>query len=467
MKIALPPYLRQDRPGTYLVGGSVRDLIGGKTPLDHDIAVACDPDGFARAIAARTGGRIVLLGKKSFVVYRVVSPLGCVDIAPFKGRNIRQDLLARDFTINALASDLADGRIIDVTEGLGDLRAGVVRMVAPSVFEKDPVRLIRAFRMAAMPGFHLEADTLRAVREHADLISGAAGERIWSELLQIMASPEACWHLAEMQATQILPHIFPELRNNGISIHIQLVKYDNIDHIFKPLRILEQLLQDPGTFLASESADFVRTMDTQTRALLKFSVLLHCIEVPASRTGDTGKQVHPCQPQDGGLVRAIGRRLRMSNRQREWIASLASRHQRALAVCLEKQMDTEGGAPEAAGTLFRQCGEMAPYVIIRALTFFLADPQATGADGREIVSLLKNSLTSYLGRNLHRGLPSVITGRDLIEHFGLEPSPMIGSLLGGVRELQLAGLITRKAQALEWIAAKLNASRNRTSGTVF
>ena len=438
MKIELPRHLRVSRDDAYLVGGSVRDLIRGKTPRDYDIAVEREPDGFARDMASRTGGHVVVLGKKSFAVYRVISSLGCVDVSPFNGQNLRQDLLSRDFTINALACDLVKGRIIDVANGIKDLRAGMIRMVAPSVFEKDPVRLVRAFRMATMPGFHIGQDTLRVIRKHAALISEVAGERVWSELSQILNSPEACRQLVEMQATQVLPSIISEF-NNCINLnYIQLDKYDEIKYQFKSLTLLERLYESPETFLDPESAGFVREIAPQTRSLLKLSVLLRHL-----------------QPHGDRSVRAIGLRLRMSNKQREWIVSLAGRHQQAMASYLDKREDAERVISEAAGRLFRRCGEMTPHVILRTLVFFLAEPYPADTNNQRIINLLKNTLASYFEKGLYKGLPPVLTGTDLIGHFNLAPSPMIGSLLRRVRELQLSGLIASKAQALEWVDERL------------
>ena len=106
MKIRVPQLIAFNKPDAYLVGGCVRDLIRGLAPMDYDIAVSSTPRAFAQQIVNKNGGRIVELGKDRFTVYRVASPSWMIDITSYQG-TIEQDLLSRDFTINALACSLA------------------------------------------------------------------------------------------------------------------------------------------------------------------------------------------------------------------------------------------------------------------------------------------------------------------------------------------------------------------------
>ena len=100
--------------GAYIVGGSVRDLLLGQTPVDYDIAVYENPKYFAQRVAEKTSGRLVELGKPGQVLFRVVSKNYVYDISPITGNSIEEDLLNRDFTINALAWDLSLKRVIVV-----------------------------------------------------------------------------------------------------------------------------------------------------------------------------------------------------------------------------------------------------------------------------------------------------------------------------------------------------------------
>ncbi|HOW88899.1 MAG TPA: hypothetical protein PL037_01350, partial [Elusimicrobiales bacterium] len=178
----------------WLVGGAVRDAKLGRPVKDLDLAVEGVPDFKERV--SRLGRR---LGAAAFPldeergVYRLSprpgGPEGGIqlDISPFQGKDLRSDLLRRDFTINAMALPLAPSfrpvpakkpglfrlpspdrtALIDPALGLKDLRSGTVRMVSPSAFSEDPLRLLRAFRFASSLGFGIAPGTMKRIRSEA------------------------------------------------------------------------------------------------------------------------------------------------------------------------------------------------------------------------------------------------------------------------------------------------------------
>ena len=107
-----------------------------------------------------------------------------VDFTPFAG-TIEEDLATRDFTINAIAVPLAGGEAVDPFAGRADLDARLIRVVSPSVFTDDPLRLMRAVRLEDELGFRLEPETERLVREHAALVTEPARERTLAELVRL------------------------------------------------------------------------------------------------------------------------------------------------------------------------------------------------------------------------------------------------------------------------------------------
>ena len=94
---------------------------------------------------------------------------------PLNGATIEEDLLQRDFTINAMAVAVSGGSLIDRLGGRQDLASKKIRMVSVDVFRKDPVRLIRAYRLAAAFDFSIDTDTHRILARDAHLISRSAG----------------------------------------------------------------------------------------------------------------------------------------------------------------------------------------------------------------------------------------------------------------------------------------------------
>src|SRR5439155_1023071 len=107
-----------------------------------------------------------------------------VDFTPLRG-GIEDDLATRDFTINAIAYPLEGGDPVDPYSGRADLEARVIRAVSPRVFEDDPLRLLRAVRLADELGFSVDAETEKLVRDHAMRVTEPAGERTYAELVRL------------------------------------------------------------------------------------------------------------------------------------------------------------------------------------------------------------------------------------------------------------------------------------------
>jgi tRNA nucleotidyltransferase/poly(A) polymerase len=167
----------------WVVGGAVRDELLGRPVLDLDVACR-DPRRAAVAYARRSGGSPFPLSERHGA-WRVALDDGrTVDFTPLQG-SIEDDLATRDFTVNAIAVPLAGGDAVDPFGGRGDLERRRVRHVSATVFEDDPLRLLRAGRFVDQFGFELDGETDALVRENAALVVRPAGERILAELRQL------------------------------------------------------------------------------------------------------------------------------------------------------------------------------------------------------------------------------------------------------------------------------------------
>src|SRR5262245_66214391 len=163
----------------WVVGGAVRDQALGRPVVDLDVALR-EPQRAARAYARRSGGSPFPLAERHGA-WRVALDGGVtVDFTPLPG-SVEEDLATRDFTINAIARPLAGGDPVDPFSGQTDLKAGALRAVQESVFADDPLRLLRAVRLEDELGVRLDESKERLVREHAQLVTAPAGERILAE----------------------------------------------------------------------------------------------------------------------------------------------------------------------------------------------------------------------------------------------------------------------------------------------
>jgi tRNA nucleotidyltransferase/poly(A) polymerase len=169
----------------WVVGGAVRDHALERPVLDLDVAVA-DPERAARAFSRRSGGAPFPLSERHGAWRVALSDGRTVDFTPLPG-SIEDDLATRDFTINAIAEKVGTEETADPFHGYGDLAASRLRAVRQTVFEDDPLRLLRAVRLEDELDFRLDDATERLVREHAGLAAAPAGERILAELRRLSA----------------------------------------------------------------------------------------------------------------------------------------------------------------------------------------------------------------------------------------------------------------------------------------
>ncbi len=181
------PKLTRLGPDSYVVGGAIRDLLLGREPADVDVA-CLDPLAAAKTIRPR----VIRLGDEEHLsAYRVVDGEHVYDFAALLDDSLDADLARRDFTVNAMAVDLARDELIDPHRGQRDAAARVVRMVDASNFDDDPLRTLKGVRMAVKYGFSIEDATLQAIRERAPRILDVATERVTYELSVIFSSNEA------------------------------------------------------------------------------------------------------------------------------------------------------------------------------------------------------------------------------------------------------------------------------------
>ncbi len=189
----------------WIVGGAVRDELLGRSVVDLDIACR-DPKQAAR----RYGEPLFPLSERHGA-WRVALDDGrTVDFTPLRN-GIEEDLATRDFTINAIAQPLQGGELIDPFGGVADAEARVIRVVRASVFEDDPLRLLRAVRLEDELGFTIEPETEQLIRERAGLVTHPAGERIVQELLRL--SPAGYERLAELRLLEPLGGSTERLRS--------------------------------------------------------------------------------------------------------------------------------------------------------------------------------------------------------------------------------------------------------------
>jgi poly(A) polymerase len=227
----------------YLVGGCVRDLLLGRTPKDFDIGTNATPGQIKRLFHnCRLVGRRFRLAHLRFqdeivevsTFRRSADPSDAVepDETDQGRRHVRhmkdangmvladnifgtpeEDALRRDFTINALAYNIADASVVDYCAGLADLKDRLIRSIGdPRVrFTEDPVRMLRAVRFAASHGFDIEATAWETIRELSHTISRVSPSRLYEEIQKLFLLGFSCPTFALLEKSGLLASLFPDL----------------------------------------------------------------------------------------------------------------------------------------------------------------------------------------------------------------------------------------------------------------
>ena len=432
--------------GAYIVGGSIRDLLLGHPPSDYDLAVLGRPEDFAAAIAHRFPGRIVRLGRPGQWLFRIVSSPATIDISPVKGEGIEADLGRRDFTVNAMAYDLFRDTIIDPWGGRADLSRGVIRMVSEGVFVHDPVRLLRAFRLAGVLNFTIDPNTASRIRQDAFRIRTAAAERIRDELVRLFKTSDAFSHLSRMAANGLIFSIFPELSPMRGCPQNRRHEWDVFAHTLKAFSHLERLLDSLEEFFPENIDRLESTLSIYRQALLKCAILFHDIEKPSVRTEDAYSRVHfyRHEKKSAETAEAIGRRLRFSNHDIGFLKTVILLHLRPLLL-FQAHLDNRL-TPRAVNRFFMAAEQLAPAVLLHAAADFRGK---TTSPQKPFDAFARGLIHRYYA-DYHpkQDVPRLITGNDLIGEFGLTPSPKFQDILSTIEEARLSDRISTRQEAL-------------------
>jgi tRNA nucleotidyltransferase (CCA-adding enzyme) len=224
----------------FLVGGPVRDILLGRPAVDIDLTLENGGSTLARALAKRVDGRVRSFPQ--FLTYKVTSSdFPEVDITTARKERYRKpgslpavtagrlkdDLLRRDFSINAIAVDLLSGAMHDPARGERDLDERVVRVLHDRSFIDDPTRIFRATRLAARLGFTIEPHTAELIRDAIDTgaLSTISKERIWREVFLAMDEAEAPAILTDLAARGALEVLFgPRAASSDLQARLEAIR---------------------------------------------------------------------------------------------------------------------------------------------------------------------------------------------------------------------------------------------------
>ena len=245
--------IKNSHHDAYLVGGCVRDLITGKSPKDWDVTTNAKPDVLVKLFESK-GMKVVYenIFGTVLVVYEdeeLSSPLRQIEITPYRSEttysdnrhpdsvsfadNLEDDLLRRDFTMNAIAYNPVSHETIDLYGGVSDIANKVIRTVgdANERFNEDALRMMRAIRFASQLGFAVSHETLEAISKNEDLLKKVSQERIRDEFIKTIDSKEPAIGIGLMKQLGVLEFVIPELLEGVGCVQGGVHIYDVFEHL--------------------------------------------------------------------------------------------------------------------------------------------------------------------------------------------------------------------------------------------
>jgi tRNA nucleotidyltransferase/poly(A) polymerase len=432
----------------------VRDLLLGNPPKDLDLV--CKGAGeVAAEVARRMDATLVPMEKKpDEPCYRLVDrkhPDAVLDIAEMRGRDIGEDLRQRDFTINAIAmevaADGAAGKPIDPLHGAEDIAKKTIRMVGMKSFVADPLRILRAVRLAAVLEFLIEDATLREMKDRAGLLAGVSAERVVAELFMILGTGRSSVFFGKMDDLGILEVLFPEIRamkgcgQNGYH------HKDVWGHSLLVIAQTEHILNGLADYFGEDAASMADSLSSGRAPLLKLASVLHDVGKPGTKgvRPDGGRITFYGHDKSGaGIMGDIAGRLKLPNRSRDFLVSLVAEHLRPL------MLSSRAGATDARVRWFRKMRDDAVPALILSMADVMSSlgPESGEDYRRRFIDWAKESMHVYCRAIRPRmEAPLLITGHDLIA-MGMEPGIALGNLLYRIRFAQDIGKITSRDEAM-------------------
>ncbi|MEX0620352.1 MAG: HD domain-containing protein [Solirubrobacterales bacterium] len=450
---------------TWIVGGAIRDAALGREVRDIDLAVSGDPEPFARRIASALGGHSFELSAE-FPTWRAGDreKTWQVDVATLRGPGIIEDLALRDFTVGAMAVSLETGEGLDPNRGLEDLAAETIRAVGPTSFSDDPLRLMRAARLAAQFGWDIDPDTLELGRASANRCAEPAGERTLSELCLLMASRDPVGGLAAMEGLGLLDTLLPEVGEMRGVVQGPNHHLDVYGHTVEVLEGVLRIESELDRFVGGNASDVAALLDepladgVSRSTGLRLAALFHDCAKPTTRKESDGFISFRGHDREGaGSVLAVFSRLRSSRRLATYVADLTRNH-----LILGFMVPDR---PLSRGQVFDYLKRTEPYSVdVTLLT--VADRLAargTGSiAGQEMVAGHLELAREMVGDALawqRSGPPEqFLPGNELADRIGIEPGPELGRIIDELDRAVFCGEVGSASEAVDFARRLLDSA---------
>lgn len=485
--------LAKEAKNAYYVGGCLLDSLLGKYSGDIDLALPKKEVKETALNLARTLKAAAFEMDPEFCVWRLTTKEGLqIDLSALEGDNILTDLPRRDFTVNALAlptisqPDIKikrDGKktkvliasfnkkdLIDLNNGKKAIKSKKIIANNPKVFDADPLRLFRAFRIAAERGFEIDKKTLVLIKENAGKANKPSGERIQEELKRLFRAKDSTKYLEIMEDLGLFKKLLPQLAEQKDCAECYYGKGGVWKHTLLVVERIEFLLNN----LKLCVPNFYKELQQfcPDHAIYKMAAFLHDIAKPETAKMKNGRLRFFYHEQQGARrAEYFLKRLRYSTSECKLICKMINSHLRPSNLASNeiitdkgvykffKELDTAG-----IPLLFLCWADYTSYVSVASLKKMLKKAQepimtieegkAQGAEGKTLrhLQMLNFLFTKYFTERQKIILPQkLIDGKDIMNTLKLPSGKIIGIILEHIAEAQVEGKIKTKDEAISYL----------------
>ncbi len=443
----------------YLVGGAVRDHLLKKQTRDYDFVVFGDLDTLAELFYERCGCRYVKHTKK-LATYRFFCDGSVIDLTQNRAPSIEEDLKRRDFTMNSIAYDPVKDELIDPLNGIADIEKKIVRATGESVFRDDPLRILRAFRLAAMYRFDIETGTLKMAQRDSKLLHGVSSERVTEELRLFFLLNNTFTYLLLMDKAGVIDSLFEDLSYTNGCIQSEQHLYDVKTHSLNVYNYIEWSLNRLKRVFGEAYTFYKGHLDKDAGILLpsfKLAALFH----------DSGKPFSKVLTVDG-KVKFPQHEIKSS----EVFERSMSRYSFGKKIVsftkflIEKHIEPShlfaawrsgNLSEERIVDFFMDYGEGGVDLLLFALADTLAKGKISASSKGVYIDFLKFMAEKYYTKLKERlAISPLVRGDELAERLNMEIKS-ISPILRELKKAQILGRISNASEAFE-LARKFIAS---------
>ena len=456
----------------YVVGGTVRDILLGECPQDLDVVIDYDLRIFRKKLSESFDcSRSVILGKGKQITLKIYYQNYEIDIAQLSENacGIEEDLIYRDFTINAMAFPLdkltansCEENILDPLHGRDDLLERRLRM-CPNAFKNDPIRMVRGFRLSATKNLHFEDATSAEITRCSHLLVYAAGERIRYEFDRIMDCGAAEKTIQAMFTSGLLHFLVPKMLEDGFNFSEDHYQREKNSCKLDRLKWIESYISTPDA-LQNISIRLKNAKNRKERIRqIKYAGFLqdsyHYVHSPKTQLAPKQLCIQ-AQQEESKFIEEYAARMKWRNKDLADVLLLTQKSHEIFELCaqyINNQLETF-----MVLQFYRPLPrEKVDDVFLLALANCTANSHEDSECPRYddlvqfypvLLALIDDIIQPHLRTQL------LLSGKDLKNICLLQPGPHFKEILCEIERLQLKGKIQNKDEAIEWVT---HAYKNR------